>query len=440
MPLQLERENIKSLPPVEMLALSPGGTAFMKERTTFIEPEFDAKLEWQVWSNDTKQHLVPPYAQTRIQPELDYDDPTHRKHLRLYINRSNNIVPKPSLMMIFQTSFGNNNDLRFIWPLPGLNLNYMEPEQYAMSYLVAPNQELTIDLVPTVPTYLTTIYIGTHIVVKLACDPAGNSITTPQQLREKLAEVLPDLHTAHVIDSDESGILPPMPRTQFSAIVSDPYTYDPLFLALMWKGKYINCWTKWKIRLQHSTIGTTLPMSIELPYFKHDTMSQSPTWSEEEALYNDLQPPFYVPRYWGQKPRPWESSHGALSKQPPQLYDCRRYLFGNFLLRTFLYVPEPEYTGNPWYDLAWPRWLKEKRVPPPPDTSIPARADPHEPTYLPQQQWFKGGGTFRVLPCTVDIEAEVYTNKYFKGKILGKEKVLLEIVHVRDTIIPPNPM
>ena len=406
MPLELIRDTRETLAAADLLGVSPGGSSFPKQSTN-VPPKFAGTLKWQTWDTATYSHLV---------------DKKLRNHLRIYINNDGKITNQPSVLLTYQTTFGQNNDLLIRWPLD-VDPDIVVIAHYSIRYVVAPSQILDVDIVPW--------FTGHRITVYLECDVAGQSVTTVTQLKDFLADAAPYLTTSHPNGSNRTGVVPAMDWIVFQSAVTEGSIYDPLFLCLKWEGIYLNCWTKWKITMQHSKLGTNIPAVTELPYFTNSIMTQSPVFTEAESLYADTTQPIYVPRYWGQQPRPWTgSATGELSMQPPQFYDCRRYLFANFLLRTYMYVPDTEQTGDPWHDMAWPRWIKQKNTDCPEDTLLLARCDPTEPTTLPPHMWYKGGGRFEILPCIIEIEGTVYPNKFLKGPILGTSKAKLEIINV----------
>lgn len=406
MPLELIRDFRETLPAADLLGVSAGGSSFPKQSTN-VPPKFAASLQWQTWDNATYNHLV---------------DKKLRNHLRIYVNNNGKITNQPSLLLTYQTVFGQNNDLLIRWPV-NVDPNTVNTEHYSIRYVVAPNQSLAGSTVPW--------FTGIRITIFLQCDGTGQSTTTVTQLKDFLASYAPYLETSHINTSNRTGIVPAMDWVIFQATRNTGDVYDPLILCLKWEGIYLNCWTKWKITLQHSRAGTNIPVVTELPYFTNSIMTQAPRFTEAESIYADTAQPVYVPRYWGQQPRPWTgSSTGELSMQPPQFYDCRRYLFANFLLRTYMYVPDVDYTGDPWHDMAWPRWIKQKDKDCPTDTLLLARCDPTEPTNLPLHQWFRGGGRFDILPCTIEIEGTAYPNKFLKGPAFGTSRAKLEIINV----------
>lgn len=214
-----------------------------------------------------------------------------------------------------------------------------------------------------------------------------------------------------------------------------PAFFKHMLGVLMWKGVFQSCWTKWKLTVDVTDPfpgpGLTFPdNSFELPYHTNRMMAPTAAWSPDEALYRDLKrgEPVTVPRWWGQQPRPWGGG-GTDAKYPPQFFDCRRYLFCQFLHRTYMYAPGPHEppTNNNWEDLAWPKWTKYKGRELPMDTSFFAGADPNEPLPHPK---YRGGAPFRPLYCVVNIRGEVYPNKELRGKPLGRDFATLEIADV----------
>lgn len=226
-----------------------------------------------------------------------------------------------------------------------------------------------------------------------------------------------------------------------------------------------------------------LPYSIDdYPYFKNSVMSQKPIWTEDEALYKHSAvkgKDVFVPKFFGQKPRPFSVDIGGVaertqsgsnmeplnllgpeplpdvglrmdlegpeidtlfsgareqgflgenpktqdfgaSTQPPQFFDCRRYLMVNWKRRSFLYDEEaPFVTGDWWHNMSFPRYLKRKGKSLPNDNSYEARTSTED-NSTPTKTDI-GGGTCLIGPCSFRIKGEVYGNANLVGPILATQ-------------------
>jgi hypothetical protein len=431
MPLEFSRENKETLPDADLLSLSPGGASFGKTNVS-VPPKFDAVLKWQTFQDPlADRHLL---ISNSVESKLKLFDQNSVDTLRLYHNDRGYLTTKPQILLSYRTRRLKNSDLVFFWAFPSNELADASFSDNGIRFVAGvPGQPIS--------AYFSANVTGNlfYLTIVLRCDAGGESITRPEEVIEYFRTNLRTIDVHHSYDSDGSGFVRLDEEWKRFTIDYDQLLprqplYDPLFTALMWQGTYRNCWTKWKIRMVHNHPDTLLPYLMpDLPFFRNELMSQEATWTEDEALYRDVRSGnIHVPRYWGQKPMPGSSGTGGLRVQPPQFYDCRRYLFSNFPLRTFIYVFEPEYTGDPWHDLAWPRWIKENGKKMPDDRVHLAKDDPNDllTNRLPPSQWYAGGGNFIFLPCLVEIEGTVYPNKWFKGPALGSGKARLEFVYV----------